>query len=43
MFLISLKAINVGVVALLLNVTVLALVSVVTVGRRLPLASEVIE
>jgi hypothetical protein len=38
-----LKDINVGVVTLLVNVTVLAVVGVATVGRRLPLASEAIE
>jgi hypothetical protein len=38
-----LKDINVGVVTLLVNVTVLAVVDVATVGRRLPLASEAIE
>ncbi|HVE22700.1 MAG TPA: sodium:solute symporter family protein [Acidocella sp.] len=38
-----LKDINVGIVALLVNVLVLTVVSVVTAGRRLPLASEVIK
>jgi SSS family solute:Na+ symporter len=38
-----LKTINVGVVALLVNMVVLGVVSAVTAGRRLKLASEVIE
>ena len=38
-----LKDINVGVVALLVNVTVLVVVSAVTAGRRLPLAGEAIK
>jgi SSS family solute:Na+ symporter len=37
------KDINVGVVALLVNLVVLAVVSAATVGRRLPLASETIK
>jgi SSS family solute:Na+ symporter len=37
------KDINVGVVALLVNVAVLAVASAVTAGRRLPLAGEAIK
>ena len=37
------KDINVGVVALVANLVVLAVVSAVTAGRRLPLASEAVK
>jgi solute:Na+ symporter, SSS family len=37
------KDINVGVIALLVNVAVLAVISAVTAGRRLPLAGEAIK
>ena len=38
-----LKDMNVGVVALLVNVVVLTVVSVATAGRRQPLASEALK